>query len=57
MNAIRLNQEAAFHAGIRVMIPNAASSVERARVLMRRGRTGDRRKLLAIADAEVLDRD
>jgi rhamnose transport system permease protein len=40
-----------------VLIPNAASFVERARALMRRGQIRDRRKLLALADAEVLDRE
>lgn len=40
-----------------VLIPNAASFVQRARALMRRGQMRDRRKLLAMADAEVLDRE
>jgi len=40
-----------------VLIPNVASFVERARMLMRRGHIRDRRKVLALADAEVLDRD
>ena len=40
-----------------VLIPNAASFVERARALMRRGQIRDRRKLLTLADAEVLDRE
>lgn len=40
-----------------VLIPNAASFAERARMLMRRGQIRDRRKLLAIADAEVLERE
>ncbi len=40
-----------------VLVPNAASFVQRARVLMRRGRIRDRRRLLALADGEVLDRE
>ena len=40
-----------------VLIPNTASFVQRARMLMRRGHVRDRRKVLALADAEVLDRD
>ncbi len=40
-----------------VLIPNAASFVQRARTLMRRGQIRDRRKLLSVADAEVLDRE
>ena len=40
-----------------VLVPNAASFVQRARTLMRRGHIRDRRKLLALADAEVLDRE
>jgi rhamnose transport system permease protein len=40
-----------------VLIPNTASFVHRARMLMRRGQVRDRRKILALADAEVLDRD
>lgn len=40
-----------------VLIPNAASFVHRARALMRRGQMRNRRKLLALADAEVLDRE
>ena len=40
-----------------VLIPNAASFVQRARALMRRGQMRDRRKLLALADAEVFDRE
>jgi rhamnose transport system permease protein len=40
-----------------VLIPNTASFVQRARMLMRRGHIRNRRKVLAIADAEVLDRD
>ena len=40
-----------------VLVPNAASFVERARVLMRRGNIRDRRKILALADAEVIDRE
>jgi rhamnose transport system permease protein len=40
-----------------VLIPNTASFVQRARMLMRRGRVRNRRKVLALADAEVLDRD
>lgn len=40
-----------------VLVPNAASFVQRARTLMRRGQIRDRRKLLALADAEVLDRE
>jgi len=31
--------------------------VQRARMLMRRGHIRDRRKILALADAEVLDRE
>jgi hypothetical protein len=38
-------------------VSNAASFVQRARMLMRRGQIRDRRKLLASADAEVLDRE
>lgn len=40
-----------------VLVPNATSFIERARVLMRRARPGDRRKRFALADAEVLDRE
>jgi hypothetical protein len=40
-----------------VLVPNAASFVQRARMLMRRGQIRDRRKLLALADAEVLERE
>jgi rhamnose transport system permease protein len=40
-----------------VLVPNAASFVQRARTLMRRGQFRDRRKLIAVADAEVLDRE
>jgi rhamnose transport system permease protein len=40
-----------------VLIPNTASFVQRARMLMRRGHMRDRRKVLALADSEVLDRD
>jgi rhamnose transport system permease protein len=40
-----------------VLVPNAASFVQRARTLMRRGRIRDRRRLLALADSEVLDRE
>lgn len=40
-----------------VLVPNAALFVQRARALMRRGGLRDRRKLLTLADAEVLDRE
>lgn len=40
-----------------VLVPNAASFAQRSRALMRRGQIRDRRKLLALADAEVLDRE
>jgi rhamnose transport system permease protein len=40
-----------------VLVPNAPSFMQRARILLRRGQRRDRRKPLTLADAKALERD